>query len=311
MIKASPNTTNYQPQPHDHTSCKQDYAYSYENLNFNNHEIRILVLKLEDKKHRWSCSLEHVSLNEPGPYMALSYHWGDPSKLRRIRIGSSTVFVTANLKDALRAILKARHKLCRDPSKPIRLWVDAVCINQEDDQERSQQVQRLSQIYSRAEQVVAWVGPTKGNGRKLSSNDIESLKDLRTLGPERFVFQLTAKQHEAADLLFSERYWRRVWIIQEITVASKVTILYGGCDFQWDDVVAIISLLKEMKGSSENANYNKFLKATHLLEFRDEYAGPTGISLLEAMIWSRLALATELRDKIFALLGLCVEPFRV
>jgi len=118
---------------------------------------------------------------------------------------------------------------------------------------------------------------------------------------------MMTKQLEVADSFFSEPYWRRVWIIQEITVAKKVKVLYGDCNFQWDDVITILSMLKDMEDKLDFVTYRKILNATHLLEFREKYARPARISLLEAMIWSRSSLATEPRDKIFALLGLCLD----
>jgi hypothetical protein len=204
--------------------------------------------------------------------------------------------VTKNLYHALRAILKARHDAVNGVAKPLRVWVDAICINQNGDQEKSKQLLYMRQIYAQAEEVVAWVGPTEK--RRLSSRTAKSLQDLliRERGGH-----LTDKQLEAAGLFFSEPYWERVWIIQEITVASKLTVIYGDCQFQWDDIVAILSLLKYTEANLKTVKYTTFLETTHLLEFRDKYVGP-GIGLLPAMVWSRLALATQPKDKIFACL---------
>jgi len=73
--------------------------------------------------------------------------------------------VTVNLEAALRQ-LKDKHIT--------RIWVDAVCINQDDRQERSIQVRNMKQIYSKAERVIAWLGEESEN----SSRVIKSMKDF-------------------------------------------------------------------------------------------------------------------------------------
>ena len=58
--------------------------------------------------------------------------------------------ITRNLRDALYNI--------RDSSRIIGLWVDAICINQQDDNERNQQVALMGQIYSVAQHTVIYLG---------------------------------------------------------------------------------------------------------------------------------------------------------
>jgi hypothetical protein len=82
-------------------------------------------------------TLENVSLIEPRPYFALSYCWGDPRVTERIRLGEGTVIVTASLVRGLRVVRKLLHSMDRSV-KSVKLWVDAVCINQNDARERSQ-----------------------------------------------------------------------------------------------------------------------------------------------------------------------------
>lgn len=162
------------------------------------------------------------------------------------------VTVTANLHDALRAVLRARIG-------PIRLWVDAICINQNDYKDRSDQVRNKSQIYSQAAGVIAWV--EQSEGRELSSNTTDELRNLPDWGKEA---TLSLSQLRSAALFFSEPYWRRVWIIQDITVASKVTILYSNCIFQWEHVVALLSRLRNMESTCRKDHYKTFMEAIYL-----------------------------------------------
>lgn len=187
-----------QPRSDDYNFSKKDHGYQYHKLDLVKQEIRLLVLdSAQDGKSGISCSLEHVPLFKSGPYIALSYRWGNETNSINISIESSTVPVTKNLYHALRAILKVRHEAVNGVAKPLRVWVDAICINQNGDQEKSKQLLYMRQIYAQAKEVVAWVGPTEK--RRLSSRTAKSLQDLliRERGGH-----LTDKQLEAAGLFF-------------------------------------------------------------------------------------------------------------
>jgi hypothetical protein len=86
-------------------------------------------------------------------YDAISYAWGSSEKPHRISIGGHQLPITESLHGAL-------HQF-RDPAKVRRLWADAVCINQEDNQEKSLQVAMMARIYRQAAHVRIWVGPSE------------------------------------------------------------------------------------------------------------------------------------------------------
>jgi len=291
-------------------------GYPYKPLDFDTHEIRLLKLNWAHlEESAIFCSLEHVSLIDPGPYIALSYCWGDPKITKSVYIGESLVEVTVNLHLALKAVRKFRLK--SGSNEVTRLWVDAICINQKDGQERSQQVRNMRQIYSRAEEVIAWVGPT---GEELVSDEaiarLAMIQGSADWAHSKHAFNpkieaiLKSTRHDfmAFEKFFSQPYWERVWIIQEITVASNVTILYGGIKLLWDDVAAFLKMQKEIKSNAENHEFAGFASPDHLLQFRELFfTQRTPISLLEALRLSRKTQATDPRDKIFALLGLCYD----
>jgi len=104
---------------------------------------------------------------------------------------------------------------------------------------------------------------------------------------------------------FSNAYWRRVWVIQEVTVATKATVLCGTCEIPWDDVATILTKWRKTP-ESVPLGKRSYLKAMHLVDFRDRFrVKREPISLLDAMRWSYQTEATDPRDKIFALLGIC------
>ena len=102
------------------------------------------------------CQISHWSLDNHPPYFALSYTWGSPTPNYAIYLDGAELGVTNNLKDALfqfREIFKRPN-----PKRPQFWWIDAICINQSDDQERSWQVQQMQEIYRGAESVMIWLG---------------------------------------------------------------------------------------------------------------------------------------------------------
>ena len=98
---------------------------------------------------------------DASPYEALSYTWGSPKDPKRIYIQNglelSTLSVTRNCEEALRYL--------RREDGSVDLWVDAVCINQQDQEERAQQVSIMRSIYSKGSKVIVWLGPASGDSK--------------------------------------------------------------------------------------------------------------------------------------------------
>jgi Heterokaryon incompatibility protein (HET) len=97
--------------------------YQYEPLS-NRSEIRVLVLHPGLADQQLQCTLKHVSLDQQPPeYTAISYVWGNPSKMREIRCGNGLLHITNNLDSVLRHL--------RDFTEDRVLWVDAICRDQQ------------------------------------------------------------------------------------------------------------------------------------------------------------------------------------
>lgn len=95
-------------------------------------------------------SLEAVDRIDKPEYTALSYTWGNDTPLRTILIKGQQFEIITNLHDALTE-LRQKHK-------PVRLWIDAICINQKEDSEKNEQVIQMIDIYKAATSVFAWLG---------------------------------------------------------------------------------------------------------------------------------------------------------
>ena len=124
--------------------------YHYVLLDPASADIRLLVLRSGTWREAIDCDLIQVSLDTRPHYEALSYTWGNPTERRPILLGGHPHQVTVSLEIALRHI--------RSQTEDRTLWIDALCINQESLQERSEQVPRMLRIYISATQVLAWTG---------------------------------------------------------------------------------------------------------------------------------------------------------
>ncbi|KAK5077831.1 hypothetical protein LTR64_003769 [Lithohypha guttulata] len=146
-------------------------AIDYHPLNRSNAEIRLLEIlgHGQDPRYRLlpSCHIFQAPLKSKPDFVALSYAWGDASDKRLILVNDSPVYITANLYAAITALRYSEQSRV--------FWIDALCINQEDDVEKSWQVNLMKDIYQRASQVLAWLGPACDDSDQV-------MKFLNTIG---------------------------------------------------------------------------------------------------------------------------------
>jgi hypothetical protein len=176
--------------------------YHYSSIPPGNSSIRLLrLIPSKDKTAAIKCQLFNYSL-APGEgahrYEALSYVWGDENKTMRIFINEHVFLITANLHAALVHL--------RDRSFERIIWVDAVCINQENRKEKGQQIQFMAKIYSQANRVVVWLGEATNDG------DL-ALEKIRDAGGKKSTNSSNNKSIQRAVLALLERPWfRRIWV---------------------------------------------------------------------------------------------------
>lgn len=157
-----------------HFSSKRSMAYRYTPLDINTQEIRLLILQPAVENEPIECSLQHVSIeSEPRPmYETTSYVWGDSSLRDSIRIDGKLSDVPISCKEVLLRL--------RLPKQLRTLWIDAVCINQSDTVERSQQVGIMNHIYARSSGNLIWLGEDRSYARSAIESVRNILADLAT-----------------------------------------------------------------------------------------------------------------------------------
>ncbi|CAI0651342.1 unnamed protein product [Colletotrichum noveboracense] len=127
-------------------------SFKHDPLDLAKPSIRLLRL-LKGHASPICCELFEVQIDERCcdiPYEALSYVWGSSHLTHQIEVNGKELQVTVNLYIAL------YHLRLLDADRV--LWVDAVCIDQNNHKERDHQVQQMGDIYRQARQVVVWLG---------------------------------------------------------------------------------------------------------------------------------------------------------
>jgi len=124
----------------------------YQALNSGLRQIRLLELLSNPTDDKIRCKMHIVSLHDDPAFEALSYTWGEEARDRPISIDDHCrTHVSVNLKTAL-------LRLRRNDGSGRLLWIDALCINQGDIQERNSQVLMMRDIYATAQDVAVWLG---------------------------------------------------------------------------------------------------------------------------------------------------------
>ena len=149
-------------------------SYKYSPLS-ESRSIRVVTLQPgirhpSNKPETVYCELEHVRLADNPYFEALSYVWGDPTIRENIILGGSQFSITKNLHAALLRMRK--EEISRT------LWIDAICINQEDVDERSQQVALMGDIYRAASGAAVWLGEQSHLDKRSLALCLETLKKL-------------------------------------------------------------------------------------------------------------------------------------
>jgi len=174
-------------------------------------------------------------------YNALSYEWGSPLNPIVIIVNGYETRIWRNLWLALKRL--RRTDLVAYP-----VWVDSLCINQNDISERSSQVSIMGQIYTHAFKVISWLGEASDDSawlfNFLHNNPFpwdlprSESSDGTTIAPEKLATQRKREDRAFLGLckLLNRSYWKRVWIIQEIVAASSLTFVCGSGVLLWEEL---------------------------------------------------------------------------
>ncbi|KAI1145274.1 HET-domain-containing protein [Nemania diffusa] len=267
-------------------------------LHDRDYEVRLLELQESsspggpESGQAFTCRLQYFSLKDFAQYVALSYCCGDLPNTRDLVIENAKILVSETLLSALEQLWRMGHT---------RIWVDYLCINQDDNDEKSSQVRMVDIIFSKAATVFAWLG----------TGDHDSDMAMAVLGASRPTEQFEPPEEieiacDAVVRLLSRPYWTRCWVIQEICVARSPIIVCGARS------VALSTILNRLDtlGTSAPAQYAQYLiSPLRQMRYREQNKASAlaNINLIPLLVLSRRSLASDPRDKLYALLPLAKD----
>ncbi|KAM0347360.1 hypothetical protein ACHAPU_004880 [Fusarium lateritium] len=235
-------------------------------------------------------------------YEALSYAWGDSADLNYIKMDDCDVSITSNLHLAL-IHLRATDSLRL-------LWVDALCINQSVHGERNQQVRIMGDIYKSARQVIVWLGEAADDSHLVFEHLKDSLDGSLEDPPV-----VTEPKRRAWNALVKRPWFFRTWVIQEISLARRAIIMCGKDSTLWRNLEESwkedfsngangLSSVRSGPGNQPDHPLAGFDPDKHVWRLRLLEFGSDPLSILR---YSRVCQTSEIRDRIYGILGL-FEP---
>lgn len=303
-----------------------DYCYESLSPRRSAERIRILVLFPGASGSEIECDIQEIVVGDPRwVYEALSYAWGASSIGRFIHVRSrGKLFITSNLYAALQALRRSRQSRI--------LWVDAICINQENSTEKSQQVSLMAEIYAGASSVVAWIGESDEESdiafdwadstlwrpdlmtRYLQASRRENFRN----DPPLFSateFNIPPRVIKALFSTFDSRrqrtWWKRRWVAQEIVCAKDIVFICGSRILPWTTLSICLSYLRLTDDhlipfnsvSSAVMALSKISNYMELRRQRENGCGSCG-TLDKVLMKFQDFECTDPRDCIYSLLGL-------
>ena len=269
------------------------------------HEIRILTL---DPADTWEaairCHLDCIDLQRPSnlDFEAVSYSWDGALLSKTILVDDKTYFVTTSLESFL------RHR--REENVRVTLWVDAVCINQADPNEKGRQIPLMSAVYSAASCLTIWLGSASHN----SDIAIRTLRHLGLGSPYAKMPILTGNTLTAIESLLSRSWWSRIWILQELKFGGmghkldKIRVKCGLDEIMWMNLVIATARMQAHKDDMRQffPNIKNILTLEELRKQAEDECCKNGSEggMLDAVSTYRRFQSSDPRDKIYALLGI-------
>jgi hypothetical protein len=284
--------------------------------------IRLLQLEPGCFEDEISCHIVHVNLMDSPSYAALSYVWGNPQVTNTARCNGRLVNITINLKAALKRL--------RHPSETVPCWVDALCINQSDIDERNKQVMLMGSIYSQALNVAIYLGEENANceqvfiimgvlrgathDRRKSKEEIYAILNQAYFGGRGLALPPSySPAWDAFQDFFRQDWFSRMWVFQEAVLAKNEPLfLYGERKIRWESVTSVAELYHSSGLRRSRPTHDLSFNLNLMNKFRRLRSDARStIRLLQLLRHTRKFRATDPRDKFFALYGLASEQFPI
>lgn len=301
--------------------------------------IRILTLHSGTPSDAIAISLDTVTIEQSGLYEALSYSWDDQIPSIAISCNQTRELkITPNVSEALLEL--------RLSNEDRRLWIDQICIDQDNMIERSQQIQLMKDIYLNAQQVVFWLGRAADDSA-LAFDFLERLAIVGIYNPKEYRTRFVAltddieagikarcsdssqalqdalralprvwsRDCSALVNLLSRSWFSRLWILQEIVLSSKSSELRcGKSTFSIEGFMLSMVAFRSCGcsaalpvGSAAEDAFLTSLTFSSMRLDRNERHFPYKLSRVLAQ--TTCQMCKDPRDRVYATLGMCSERY--
>lgn len=286
--------------------------------------IRLLVLHRRHMADTVNCTLFDVPLDKAPYYEAISYTWSDSLEKCNIRVNGRRLAIP---KSAYR-VLKSRSSFW----VPRVLWIDSICINQSDDEEKLSQIKMMKDIYGKAFMVSVCLHPPENVENEILEYVESGLAaylvnellwtDLNFYANEKAIFDTYAPsvrqpRWAAFKNLVRNEWFNRVWVVQEVALADRVRVLYGKTEMPWQVLVDVMgicgnhaslaSLLETTPDPAVRKTLPSLSNAIIMNSFRKMKTGEESgsLSFSSALYRCYHLQASNPRDKVFGIQGFC------
>ena len=284
--------------------------YRYSSIDKGASEIRLMTLLPGAFEAKTRVTIRNIGLSESltPEYEALSYTWGSTTDLDNVYVQADerekALAITPNLAEALRYL--------RYEDRPRVLWIDAICVDQNNTAERGHQVLRMVDIYRQSNRVIIWLGPEWNNSTL-------AMQELNTLGStievdwvakvvkpssgrtyeqwieEALPFADDSRTLAAIQSLLNRSWFKRLWIWQEVRLANAgALIMCGGECMLWHTFRSAIVYLH-----NKQSNLLRTKKVLNICDYRQSPP-----RLKDLLYRTRYAQCSDERDKVYAILNL-------
>ncbi|KAG7057205.1 heterokaryon incompatibility protein [Colletotrichum scovillei] len=261
--------------------------------------IRLLTILPGRQIEELRCTCSTISLDDRPKYNALSYVWGNREAKAQVTVNGVQVTINKSLAGALRRI---RHE-----REPTVIWADALCINQDDEDEKKYQIDLMHRIYGECENCLVWMGDivVKGDSSvaaelaaRAALNAVRIIagqphdQDLGWPGQYPVATSVDGKGLTAGAALQSMmdcEWWQRIWTVQEVCLPPKATVLWGPLEISFQTIMDGASYMVQPDEHPQRNNiFDLFQEGTAMYPrlHTSPYTIPV-LSIAHARLWNQ------------------------
>lgn len=292
-----------------------NYGQPYRYKPLSADEIRLLRISRKGPFGDYTCQVVHAPFASPPAYEAISYTWGGLPLGKDLLVDDGYIL---KVSERVVEIVQARASVMDSKF----LWIDAVCINQANIDEKAVQISLMAEIYQNATQTIIWLGlsPEASACTSFINRHMVTFYLNRPNTNWKGLFRLGSREPGWQEFLnfLSHPYWSRMWILQEIVLSKKPIIAYGGEYFTFEylqsffremeskkqgTLFAMTETAVDIRGSLTPSGSVQIPLIITIKSLMQGHEDPTTF-LLYLMQLTRRCKAYDPRDMVFGVLGL-------